>query len=91
MQDFAESSFLIISYSIHSFGRSGLCSESLQPQTDGQEKMVRKGRYICLSPNQTGAAVVRLACSNNELLGCLRAGDSKLQFYGHGLSTLAVD
>ncbi len=26
--------------------------------------MVRKGRYICLSPNQTGAAVVRLACSN---------------------------
>ena len=47
-QDFAESSFLIIScvnwkqptvsYWIRFFGRSGLCSESLQPQTDRQEK-----------------------------------------------------
>ena len=48
MQDFAESSFLVIScvnwkqptvsYCIRFFGRSGLCSESLQPQTDRQEK-----------------------------------------------------
>ena len=38
MQDLAELSFLIISYWIRFFGRSGLCSESLQPQTDRQEK-----------------------------------------------------
>ena len=29
-----------------------------------KNKQARKGRYICLSPNKTGAAVVRLACSN---------------------------